>query len=317
MTARITLALLFVIPAALAYPWRTAADRWVLGVAVAAVIVLFAWWRGLFVTDIVRRRIAIVSRNRRGGHTRRATPDLATVTLRVDGAASSELPLPLLAGYVDRYGVRAHKVRVVSRDAAGERTTWIALTVAAKDNLAALQARSTRLPLRETTEIAARRLTDHLREVGWTVTPVDDAESPVPRAARETWRGLRGEDGYVAAYRVAVDERLADTLDAVAAYPSAETWTAVDLVGSPRRPKAIVGCTLRTADKPAARAPLTGLTPQRGRQRPAVEALHPLTDDRLEGPATPVTEELLHGLRWPVDRRRAAEPVGTGASDTA
>lgn len=208
MTARITLALLFVIPAALAYPWRTAADRWVLGVAVAAVIVLFAWWRGLFVTDIVRRRIAIVSRNRRGGHTRRATPDLATVTLRVDGAASSELPLPLLAGYVDRYGVRAHKVRVVSRDAAGERTTWIALTVAAKDNLAALQARSTRLPLRETTEIAARRLTDHLREVGWTVTPVDDAESPV--------RARRGRRGADCAVRTAMSRRTG--------WPSTSGW---------------------------------------------------------------------------------------------
>ncbi|MGE2713185.1 type VII secretion protein EccE [Mycolicibacterium litorale] len=316
MTARITLALLFVIPAALAYPWRSTADRWVLGAAVVAVVVLFAWWRGLFVTDMVKRRIAIFFRNRRGDHTRSTPGHFATVALRVDGAATGDLPLPLLAGYVDRYGVRAHKVRIVSRDAGGERTTWIALTVGAADNLAALRARSARLPLRETTEIAARRLTDHLREIGWTVTPVDDAPSPAPRHARETWSALRGEDGYVAAYRVTVDERLAETLDAVASHPSAETWTAVDIVGEPQHPEVIVGCTLRTPDKPRARGPLPGLTPQRGRQRPAVQALHPLSDERLEGRATPVTEDVLHGLRWPAGRCRAVDVVEAGASDT-
>ncbi|BBY18171.1 type VII secretion protein EccE [Mycolicibacterium litorale] len=300
MTARITLALLFVIPAALAYPWPTTAERWVLGVSIAVVVVLFAWWRGLFVTDIVRRRIAILLRNRRGGHSRHAPAQYATVALRVDSAPSGDLPLALLAGYVDRYGVRAHKVRVVSRDVAGERTTWIALTVGAKDNLAALQARSAHLPLRETTEIAARRLTDHLREVGWTVTPVDEAPSPAPPSARETWRGLRSDEGHVAAYRVSVDGQLADTLAAVAAQPSAETWTALDIVGTSKHLEVIVGCTLLTEDKPKARAPLAGLTPQRGRHRPAVETLHPLSVERLEGHPVPVTEEVLHGLRWPV-----------------
>lgn len=309
MTARITLALLFVIPAALAYPWESTTDWWVLGVAAAALVVLFAWWRGLFVTDIVRRRIAIIGRNRRGGGARRPREQFATVALRVDAAPSGELQLPLLAGYVDRYGVRAHKVRVVSRDIAGERTTWIALTVGAADNLAALRARSARLPLRETTAIAARRLADHLRELGWTVTPVDDTDSPVPRSVRETWRGLRSDDGYVAAYRITGGDELAGTLAAVASHPSSETWTAVDITGTPRHPEVIVGCALRTEDRPQASGPLPGLTPQRGRHRPAVEALDPLSDERLEGGPTPVGAEALGRLTWPVDTAASATNV--------
>ncbi|KUI27534.1 type VII secretion protein EccE [Mycobacterium sp. IS-1742] len=317
MTARITLALLFVIPAALAYPWETTTDWWLLGVAIAVVVVLFAWWRGLFVTDMVRRRFAILRRNRRGGHTRgqEASAHVATVALRVDEAPSGDLPLSLLAGYVDRYGVRAHKVRVVSRDVAGQRTTWIALTIAAAENLAALQARSAHLPLRQTTEIAARRLTDHLRELGWTLTPVDETDSPVPRAARETWRGLRSEDGHVAAYRVTVDERLADTLTGVAALPSAETWTAVDISGDPRHPEVVAGCAVRTEDRPKAKAPLGGLTPHRGRHRPAADALHPLAHERLEGRPVPVSGDALNRLRWPVDRRPVADLVEAGSSD--
>jgi type VII secretion protein EccE len=302
MTARITLALLFVIPAALAYPWQSTTDWWLLGVAIAVVVVLFAWWRGLFVTDMVRRRFAILRRNRRGARTHRQekASHFATVALRVDEAPSDDVPLPLLAGYVDRYGVHAHKIRVVSRDAAGERTTWIALTVGAADNLAALRARSTRLPLRQTTEIAARRLTDHLRELGWTLTPVDDTDSPTPPSARETWRGLRSDEGHVAAYRVTVDAQVADVLAAVAALPATETWTAVDIVGSPRHPEIVVGCAVRTEDRPKAKAPLAGLTPQRGRHRPAADALHPLADERLEGHPVPVAADTLDGLRWPV-----------------
>ena len=55
MTARIALALLFIVPAAMAYPWPSPADRWLLGIAVVAVLVLFAWWRGLFFTTMVGR----------------------------------------------------------------------------------------------------------------------------------------------------------------------------------------------------------------------------------------------------------------------
>ena len=37
MIVRLTLAALFVVPAAMAYPWQTTADRWLIGAAVAAV----------------------------------------------------------------------------------------------------------------------------------------------------------------------------------------------------------------------------------------------------------------------------------------
>jgi type VII secretion protein EccE len=309
MTARIALALLFVIPAALAYPWQSTTDWWLLGVAIAVAVVLFAWWRGLFVTNMVRRRFAILGRNRRGGHTHRReqASHFATVALRVDEAPSDDVPLPLLAGYVDRYGVRAHKVRVVSRDVAGERTTWIALTVGAADNLAALRARSARLPLRQTTEVAVRRLTDHLRELGWALTPVDETDSPSPRSARETWRGLRSDEGHVAAYRVTVDAQVADTLAAVAALPSAETWTAIDIVGDRHHPEVIVGCALRTADRPQARGPLPGLSPQRGRHWRALEAMAPPADERLEGDPVAVPAGLLAQLSWPAGRAAGAE----------
>lgn len=315
MTARITLALLFALPAALAYPWQTDTDWWLLGVAIAVVVLLFAWWRGLFVTEMVRRRFAILTRNRRGGHRQEPAEHFATVALRVDEAPTGDVPLALLAGYADRYGVRAHKVRVVSRDLAGERTTWIALTVGAADNLAALRARSPRLPLRQTTEIAARRLTDHLRELGWTVTPVDETAAPVPHPVRETWRGLRSEHGHVAAYRVTVDDQVSDTLAAVAALPSAETWTAIDIVCGAESPEIVVGCAVRTEDRPKAKAPLPALTPQRGRHRPAAEALHPLADQRLEGRPVPVTGDGLHRLRWPVDHPPVTELVEVGTSD--
>src|ERR671911_302055 len=57
MTVRLALALLFIVPAAMAYPWDSNIDRWTLGVAIGVVLVLFAWWRGLFVTNMVGRRL--------------------------------------------------------------------------------------------------------------------------------------------------------------------------------------------------------------------------------------------------------------------
>ena len=89
------------------------------------------------------------------------------------------LPLPLIAGYLDRYGIRADKVRITSRDnASGARETWIGLTISAVDNLVALQARSARIPLHETAQVAARRLADHLREIGW------EASTSGPKTSR-------------------------------------------------------------------------------------------------------------------------------------
>jgi type VII secretion protein EccE len=279
-----TLALLLLTAAALAYPWHTPTDRWVLGAAVVVVTVVFAWWRGLFVTDMVGRRIAIWRRNRNGGgHALRPTEpvDRITALLRIDTAAPEHLPV--IAGYVDRYGVRADKVRLASRDAAGQRTTWIGLTMDASENLAALQARSPRLPLRETAEVAARRLADHLRELGAQATVVSDTDTPVPPSAQETWRGLRTDAGYVAAYRVTVDDALPDTLAAVRSQPSAETWTVIDITGTPGKPELTVGCALVTEQRPGTGAPVAGLTPTRGRHRPALAAMAPLSTDRVDG----------------------------------
>lgn len=300
MTVRIALALLFIIPAAMAYPWPSTADRWLLGVAVVALVVLFAWWRGLFFTTMAGRRLAMWARRNRTEGLHHSSAD-ATVLLRVDPSAPVALPLPLIAGYVDRYGLRCDKVRVTSRDTAENRTTWIGLTLRAVDNLAALRARSPRIPLGDTAEVAARRLADHLRENGWNVAIVDTAVPPTDSSAKETWGGMRDGSGYVAAYRVAVDDRLPEILAAVSALRSPETWTALEITGTADDPAVAVACTIRSGDKPEATAPVAGLSSLRGRQRPAIEALNPLSVQRLDPKPVPLSEQLLTNLRWPVE----------------
>jgi type VII secretion protein EccE len=263
MTARIALAALFIVPAAMAYPWPSTADRWLLGVAVIA---LFAWWRGSFVTTMIGRRLAMVFRRNQRGVLQ--SSEFTTVLLRVE---PDGLPLPLIAGYLDRYGIRCDKIRITSRDVGGLRTTWVGVTVGAADNLAALQARSSRIPLRDTAEVVGRRLADHLREAGWDVTLVDTADSPTRPDAKETWRGLHDASGYVAAYRVA-------SLDDVASLPSSEIWMALEISGSAADLRVERACAIRTADKPE---PIPGATPLNGRHRRALDALNPLSVDRL------------------------------------
>lgn len=303
MTVRITLAALVVVAAALAYPWQTTLDWWVLGVAAAVLIVVFAWWRGLFATTIVSRRLAVWRRNHGKRHTKRsgAPGAYATVVLRLDPSEQRAVPLALIAGYVERYGIRAHKVRVVSHDAGGTRTTWVSLTLGAADNLAALRARSASIPLRETAQIAGRRLTDHLREAGWNVTVEERADTPVPPGAKETWRGVRDESGFVASYRISLKDNLSETLAAVPGL-SPDTWTALEITGTAARPSITVGCAVRTAERPGAKAPAAGLTPQRGRHRPALEALAPASDERLEGDPTALPDGLLDQLWWPTEQ---------------
>lgn len=271
MTVRITLALLFIVPAAMAYPWPSTRDRWILGVAVVAVVVLLAWWRGQFLTTIAGRRIAMVVRRK---HKDLESPEYTTALLRVDAPNAARLPLPLIAGYLDRYGIRCDKVRVTTRDVGGQQITWIGLTLGAADNLAALQARSPRIPLRDTAEVAARRLADHLREAGWNVSIVDSADVPAPPSAKETWRGLRDEAGYVAAYHVKGD------LAAVRALPSSEIWTALEITGAASDLRVTTACAVRTDDKPVA---IAGATPLNGRHRRALAALSPLSVERLTG----------------------------------
>ena len=279
MTVRITLALLFIVPAAMAYPWPSTRDRWILGAAVAAVIVIFAWWRGRFLTTTLGRRIAMLLRRNGGGEYE--SPEYTTVLVRVDAPNPTELPLRLIAGYLDRYGIRCDKVRVTNRDVDGQRTTWVGLTLGAVDNLTALQARSSRIPLHDTAEVAARRLADHLREAGWTASIVDSAGAPAPSPAKETWRGVRDDAGYVAAYDVKVDERLAETLAEIRSLSSHDTWAAIEFTGAASKPAVSVVCALRTGERPATAAPIPALTPLTGRHRAALTALNPLSKQRL------------------------------------
>lgn len=290
MTARLALASLFIVAAVLARPWQTNAERWVLGVSVAAAVLLLAWWGGMFLTTRVARHLGVIRRNLAKKQPEAAV-DSETVVLRVDPAEPAQLPVVI--SYLDRYGIRCDKVRVTHRDAGGTRRSWISLTVAATDNLDALRARSSRIPLRDTTEIVGRRLRDHLQEQGWTVTLVDGVDSPLPDPGKETWRGVKDDSGYVAAYRVNVTDKLEAVLAGIGALPAQETWTALEFTGPPAQPQLTVGAALRTADRPARRAPLAGLKPAGGRHRPALAALNPLSSQRLDGIPAAVPDGLV------------------------
>lgn len=312
-SGRVTLALLAVVPAAMAYPWQSTRAHWLLGIAAAVVILLFGWWRGLYFTTIMRRRIAIIGQtsNRVG---RYAEPDANTRTtalLRVGPSASDSsdahvLPLQLIAGYLDRYGIRADSIRITSRDtASGDLETWIGLTLSAVDNLAALQARSSRIPLHETAQVAARRLADHLREIGWDANTVASEDVPEvlafesQKSSREMWRAVRqGESDYVAAYRINIDAGLSETLAAVRSQQAREIWTALEIAGSGAPYTVAAACALRTDAAPGSAAPVSGLTLQRGNQRPALQTLDPLSTQRLDGHLD-APSDLLTRLDWP------------------
>ncbi len=304
-SGRITLALLAVVPAVMAYPWGSPRDYWVLGIAVAVVIVLFGWWQGLYFTTILRRRMAMMGRSGRFvPESGSATKTTALLRVGPPVGDSEVLPLPLIARYLDRYGIRADKVRITSRDNpsdASRRETWIGLTISAADNLAALRARSARIPLHETAQVAARRLADHLRESGWEVTTVvpDDVPRLLAPNARETWLGVqRGASGYVAAYQVRIDDALPQTFDAIRSHPARETCTALEIAGDGTRNTLAAACAFLTDTPPAAGAPLAELTPQRGNHLPALTAMDLLSTQRLDGH----TDEPAGGLArlvWP------------------
>jgi type VII secretion protein EccE len=308
-TGRITLVLFAVVAAAVAYPWHSARERWVLGVAVFAVILLLARWQGLPLTSVLHRRLAILRPNRVGRRTAESVTDVRTTALlRVTPpqADSDVLPLALIAGYAERYGLRTDAIRVTSRDSTSEagtreRETWIGLTLSAADNLAALQARSPQIPLHETAEVAARRLADHLRESGWSATLAapDDVATPYPRSARETWAGVRhGSTDYVAAYGVKVDAALPNTLAAIWSCPVREVWTALEVAGVSDNQTLAVACAFRTDAGPAATGSLPGLVSQSGNQRAALTALDPLSKRRFDGHVALPESLLLERLHW-------------------
>lgn len=313
--ARITLVLLAVVPAMMASPWETTAQRWALAVGILVAVLLLGWWRGLHFTTIARRRLAML-RSGGGAHSgrREASGARATAAVRITaGAAQDELPVEVIAGYLNRYGLRADGVRITSRttradgDAAGTQT-WVGLTCSAAPNLAALQARSASIPLQRTVDVAVRRLADHLREIGWDTTMVaaDEIPSLIDGNARETWRSVvDGSGDHVAAYRVSIDAALADTLSRIRAVNADETWTALEFAEDAGRRTVAAACALRTGAAPDGGAPLAGLVPQQGDHRSALLRLHPLSGGALDG-HTPLPGDDLAGLRWPVPTAVAA-----------
>ncbi len=316
-TGRFTLALLVLVPAVLAYPWRSTREHWVVGVAAVVVILLFARWRGLPVTTIARRRLAMTRRKPGRRSVRQYGADARITALLSLAPRATEpdiLPLPLIAGYLDCYGIRADAIRVTSRDSVSEngaarRETWIGLTLSAADNLAALQARSPEIPLRQTAEIAVRRLADHLREIGWTVAAAEPESVPclLGPKARASWRAVR-EDGadYVAAYQIRADASLPNILAATWSHPTRETWTAVEIAGVGASRTMAAACAFRTDGPPSGAAPVQGLTPQHGNQQPALTALDPLSSRKLDGHAV-MAGDLLSRLRWPCSATVSAE----------
>jgi type VII secretion protein EccE len=308
-TGRITLVLLAALAAGIAFPWHSVRERWVLGVAIVTVIVLLARWRGLPVTTILHRRLTILRPhrgNRRADDSVTAVRTTALLRVTPPLADADALPLPLIAGYAERYGLHADAIRVTSRDSTSEvgtreRETWIGLTLSAVDNLAALQARSAQIPLQETAEVAARRLADHPRERGWSASlaVADDVPTPYPRSARETWSGISlSNTDYIAAYGVKVDTALPNTLAAIWSYPVREVWTALEVAGAGDDQTVAVGCAFRTDAAPGATGPLPGLVSQAGIQRAALSALDPLSSQRLDGHVVLPDALLLERLRW-------------------
>ena len=305
-SGRITLALLAVVPAAMAYPWHENNERWILGIAVVVVIGLLAWWRGLHVTTIVRKRLGLLGGRHRREPAAAALVDRSvadartTVVLRVlpdrDAHLSPDLPLGLLAQYRDRYGIRCDTVRVTSRDTPVGRTTWIGLTVSAAANLTALQARSADIPLRGAAETALRRLADHLREVGWAISTTDiDIPDLLGPDVTQRWRAVQdGAHGYVAAY-AASPEALAELWS----HPSSEIWTVLELSGAGAEPQVSVACAVRSDEAPGA-APVPGLVAQLGDQRAALAALPPQSTRRVA--AQPFSWSEVADLSWPANR---------------
>lgn len=342
--ARLTLVALVVVAAALAYPWDSTPDYWLLGIVAVVSVVLLGWWNGVHLTTAAGRLLSLPLRSKGTGA---ATPDLAsvvetaadartTVVLRIApppypvaimpaGASvtgADALPLSTIASYLDRYGLQLAAIRVTSRDTRApssslrdrfaavldgplpqRRTTWIGVTVSAADNLASLQARSSSIPLRDTAEVAARRLADHLRELGWRVRVLDDADAVPfvePVGGRQTWRCVKTDDGSsVAAYSVPAGADLPAALNAIWSYPAEETWTALEISGADTDVSVATACAFRTFGAADPKSPVKGLVPQRGNQRNALRALAPTAVTPVVAQPRPHRRRLLDTVYWP------------------
>jgi type VII secretion protein EccE len=314
---RLTLAALAIVPAAMAYPWQTVTGKWLLGIAIALTLILFPWWDGQHLTTIVRRRLALLGARRGGGAHHLVDQSDAdartTAVLRVLPESDGDLPLEVIASYVDRYGLTLDAVRLTSRDNVVGRTTWVGLTMSAARNLDALQARSSRIPLRETAEVALRRLADHLRELGWHVTTVEaDVPDLLGPEAKERWNAMEdGQQGHIAAYGVPVDDGLSDTLTALANLSAKEVWTTLTVTPGNRVSAA---CAVRTGETPGKSAPVAGLVSLKGRQRASLYAIAPDAVDVVsitEGPLSALAD-----VCWPAVRTSVAQGTSSSAAGT-
>lgn len=176
------------------------------------------------------------------------------------------------------------------------------MTLGAADNLVALRARSPEIPLYDTAEVVGRRLADHLREAGLDAAIVDIAHGPLTVRGQETWRGVRDDSGFLAAYGIPVDERLSDRLAEVWSHATRETWTALEFSGTANQPTVVAVCALRIDEAPAGPPP-AGLRVLRGLQRTLLTALDPRSVDLLEadGAAVRLPNGLLDDIVWPVE----------------
>ncbi|WP_167107472.1 type VII secretion protein EccE [Mycobacterium sp. DL592] len=274
-SVRLTVAVVAVMSAAFAYPWASSTDRWVLACAAVLTLTVLAWWRGCFVTTILgqRARIALQPRSIRIPTVHESVTDLdavTTVLLRVDGG-TREPPTEMLAGYLNRFGLQCDSIRITTRLAGDDRRMWIGLRFSAAANLAALQARSTRIPLRATARNAARRLVEHLDDRGWTAHLVEPDQVPEMLAAdaREGWRSVRDARGFLTAYGNA---------EPTVGSEATECWSVVEITGTRADPRISTGIAIRTEDPPH---PLPGQAALTGRQASALAALHPLSSTRL------------------------------------
>lgn len=288
MTIRMTLVLLLIVPAAMAYPWHSVPQRWILGVAVAAVVILFVQWRGVFLTTLVGRRWAMLRRRR--GVTNHGDPERVSIALRVEAGQVAELAVSDLVSYLHRYGVRCESVRVVSRDEGGRRDTWVSLILDAKHNLPALQGRSSDAGIDELALVVGRRLAEQLRETGLQVSVDRGPDAPLSAGACEGWRGVDDGDGQLSICSIPAD---GDLVDRVAELQTgAETWTVLEFSSAGSHPVAAAAVAIRTGEQPGT---VSGLRAQPGRQRPLLEAMDPRSVRQLGLPTQPVPD-----LAWPV-----------------
>lgn len=269
---RLSFVFLVSVAGALTYPWPTATQRWLLVAGFAVAIAVLARWHGRFLTTLCVDSLRILMRSRvqldRPAATSRIGNDITTaVVIRVaDG--THDLSMDLLAGQLDRYGIRCRSVRVGRHQGSAGDQVWISLLFSAADNLAALQGRSAEIPLHATAHVAGRRVVDELCELGCSAALVDPERVPriATGEAKELWNSIACDEGFVTVYSVE---------DPSEAHVSAgqESWTVWEIVGPVARPRMTAGVALRTPQRPGRASPAPGLTTLVGRQMEALSAL--------------------------------------------